>query len=95
MQPVTPLKAIRLKCLDCCNGQRDEVLHCQVPGCPLYCWRFGRRPKDQEKAILGRLAKEKPIGRTLSPEQRAKMQARLAAARAKWRDTRDAAVPNS
>lgn len=38
------LKAIRNKCLDCCNGQLGEVRLCPVVQCPLYLWRFGKRP---------------------------------------------------
>lgn len=28
--------AISLKCLDCCNGQMDEVRHCTAIGCPVW-----------------------------------------------------------
>jgi hypothetical protein len=42
---LTPLKAIRAKCLDCCNNQYSEVRYCGVGRCPLYFYRFGKRPK--------------------------------------------------
>lgn len=42
---MTPMKAIRAKCLDCCYGQTKEVRHCPVKKCPLYLYRFGKRPK--------------------------------------------------
>jgi hypothetical protein len=42
---VTPFKAIRLKCLDCCLGSSHEVRLCPVKECTLYCYRFGRKPK--------------------------------------------------
>ena len=45
----TPIKTIRKKCLDCCNGKVKEVRLCQVVECALYPYRFGRRPT---KAIL-------------------------------------------
>lgn len=45
----TPLKAIRAKCLDCSNGQIGEVRECVIPGCPLYPYRMGVRPKTAEK----------------------------------------------
>lgn len=40
----TPIKAIRKKCLDCCNHQNKEVRLCTVINCPLFGYRFGRRP---------------------------------------------------
>jgi hypothetical protein len=40
----TPIKTIRLKCLDCTAGSRKEVRLCTVVQCPLYPYRFGRRP---------------------------------------------------
>ena len=43
---MTPMKAIRAKCLECCNGQFSEVRLCPCADCPLYAYRFGRRPKD-------------------------------------------------
>lgn len=33
-QKVTPMKAIRRKCLDCCVGQVVEVRECTVITCP-------------------------------------------------------------
>ena len=49
MQPVTPMKAIRLKCLDCSGGSANEVKLCTVTKCPLYRYRFGHRPKAETK----------------------------------------------
>lgn len=40
---MTPLKAIRAKCLDCC-GTASEVKACPCVGCTLYPYRFGKRP---------------------------------------------------
>jgi hypothetical protein len=40
----TPVKAIRKKCLDCCNGQYNEIRNCTVINCALYPYRMGRRP---------------------------------------------------
>lgn len=42
---LTPMKAIRLKCLDCCAGQVAEVRCCELEKCPLFPYRFGKRPK--------------------------------------------------
>ena len=41
----TPVKAIRAKCLDCCNGQIVEVRLCTIKACPLHEYRMGHRPK--------------------------------------------------
>ncbi len=45
----TPVKAIRKKCLDCCNNQRKEVRLCTIINCAIYPYRFGRRP---DKAVV-------------------------------------------
>ena len=42
---LTPIKAIRAKCLECCCNQRQEVKLCTVTGCSLYPYRMGHRPK--------------------------------------------------
>lgn len=44
MPRITPLKAIRKKCLECSNGSRKEVEHCTIPECALYPYRFGKNP---------------------------------------------------
>ena len=44
---LTPVKAIRAKCMDCCCGQRAEVRQCAVPACPLYPYRLGKRPVQE------------------------------------------------
>lgn len=41
---MTPLKAIRAKCLDCCCGQSFEVRLCPIKDCPLYPYRDGHNP---------------------------------------------------
>lgn len=45
---LTPMKAIRKKCLDCSNGQFAEVKHCPIKSCPLYGYRNGHRPKGKD-----------------------------------------------
>lgn len=44
---LTPIKAIRKKCLDCCCYQHLEVRLCPVNDCALHPYRFGKRPKKQ------------------------------------------------
>ena len=41
-KPLTPLRAIRLKCLDCCGGSALEVKLCTVSRCALYPYRMGK-----------------------------------------------------
>jgi hypothetical protein len=43
---LTPMKAIRLKCLDCCCGQKLEVKFCPSDDCPLHPFRMGHRPEE-------------------------------------------------
>ena len=41
MKEVSPMKAIRQKCLDCSCGSSEEVKNCFAKKCPLYQFRFG------------------------------------------------------
>lgn len=43
---LTPLRAIRMKCLDCCIGQIGEVRACPAVTCPLHEYRFGHVPDE-------------------------------------------------
>ncbi len=50
VKPVlTPMKAIRAKCLDCSCGQVKEIRECPVKNCALWPYRMGRRPTKQMK----------------------------------------------
>lgn len=40
---LTPMKAIRQKCLECCAWSFKEVKECPCPNCALYPFRYGRR----------------------------------------------------
>lgn len=44
---LTPMKAIRKKCLDCCCGSSNEVKQCACIKCPLWIYRSGHRPKTE------------------------------------------------
>ncbi len=44
MSKLTPLKAIRAKCLDCSGFQPKEVRLCACTECPLYTYRLGVNP---------------------------------------------------
>jgi len=45
---LTPLKAIRSRCLDCCGGSSKEVALCPVTSCPLWPYRFGTRKRARK-----------------------------------------------
>lgn len=45
LHPHTPLVAIKYKCMDCCEGQQNEVKLCPVIDCPLWTRRFGMKPQ--------------------------------------------------
>ena len=59
---MTPMKAIRLKCLDCCCGSSNEVKLCTCEQCTLYPFRLGKNPnikremsEEQRQAAADRL----------------------------------------
>lgn len=60
MKRLTPIKAIRAKCLECCCGQAKEVRECEIKKCALYPYRMGHRPKDEE-IHAGVLEEEKSV----------------------------------
>jgi hypothetical protein len=41
---LTPIQAIRAKCLACTCDQPGEVRHCPVITCALWEYRMGKRP---------------------------------------------------
>lgn len=43
---LTPMKAIRAKCIDCMCGNKAEVRRCPCENCPLWPFRTGHRPKQ-------------------------------------------------
>jgi len=49
MKELTPLKAIRKRCLDCSGFSSKEVADCQEKNCSLWEYRFGKRPKEKAK----------------------------------------------
>ena len=43
---LTPLKAIRLNCLECVCWSAKEVKLCPIETCCFYPYRLGKRPKE-------------------------------------------------
>ena len=52
---LTPVKAIRLKCIDCSGGVLNEVKNCVVKNCPLYLFRLGKNPNYTKQNKLTEL----------------------------------------
>lgn len=46
---LTPVRAIRFHCLQCCAGQVKEIRECNIPRCALYPYRLGKRPKNENE----------------------------------------------
>jgi hypothetical protein len=43
-EPMSPLEAVRARCIDCCAGQAKEVAVCPAVGCPAWPFRMGTDP---------------------------------------------------
>lgn len=44
MKQITPMKTIRLKCLDCTGNQPLQIKACPCLECPLWKFRLGLHP---------------------------------------------------
>lgn len=53
MKVLTPMKAIRAKCLDCCCGNPYEVTKCPITDCTLYPYRDGHNPNRKGIGMKG------------------------------------------
>ena len=56
---LTPLKAIRKKCLDCSCWQPKEVKLCPHTECSLFQYRFGKNPNRKGIGLKGVVDPEK------------------------------------
>lgn len=55
LKHLTPIQAIRAKCIDCSCGILKEVRECPIKDCPLWPYRMGKRPakgKNIERPAL-------------------------------------------
>ncbi len=59
---LTPMKAVRVKCLDCSCGSFTEVEHCPVECCPLYPYRFGKNPN---RTGIGNRSAKPPVANSV------------------------------
>lgn len=62
-EKISPIKAIKQNCIECCCGDRNEVKLCPVTKCPLWPFRLGHNPyikrtltEEQKKAAAERMA---------------------------------------
>ena len=55
---ITPMKAIRLKCLDCMCGSFKEVELCPCIDCSLHPFRFGKNPYNKPREYSEEYKKE-------------------------------------
>lgn len=64
---MTPIQAIRAKCLDCCCGQVNEVKLCTAERCTLWPFRLGKNPniKPREYTEEQREAMRQRLKRTM------------------------------
>jgi hypothetical protein len=71
---LTPIQAMRAKCLECCSGSAKEVKLCPIPDCALYPYRFGTNPNRKGIGNPNNLYKEKnthPTGEKRKPNEKA------------------------
>ncbi len=50
---LTPMSAIRKKCLDCCCWSANEVKLCELDTCPLHSYRLGKKPDQVGRTSKG------------------------------------------
>ena len=55
---LTPLKAVRAKCIDCSGGSIHEVKLCVIPECPLYPFRLGKNPYRKRRKLTDQQRRE-------------------------------------
>lgn len=68
-KPMSPVEAIRQKCLDCSGQQPGEVKLCETVSCPLWPFRAGRHPYTR-KGLLEANSGQCPSPGTSVPQNR-------------------------
>ena len=58
-KPMSPLKALRARCIDCCADQPSEVRLCTAVACPSWPFRMGANPWRKEASDAQREARRK------------------------------------
>ena len=62
-EPMSALKALRLKCLDCCNFSANEVRFCTAVDCPGWPFRLGKSPWRQPLSAEARAERAEQLRR--------------------------------
>jgi hypothetical protein len=70
-KPMSPLKALRARCIDCCADQPSEVRLCTAVACPSWPFRTGKNVWARERSEAQRDAARKAgaIRRARMPRQ--------------------------
>lgn len=63
---MTPVKAIREKCLDCMSGQTSEVRQCPCKDCSMWPFRMGKNPNRAKGKDFNSETKKGKIAHGLS-----------------------------
>ena len=66
LKKLSPLKAIRAKCLDCAVYQPTEVRLCHISDCALYPYRMGKNFSRRGLGNKLAFSKKSPIGSIIS-----------------------------
>jgi hypothetical protein len=53
VESMTPMEAMRAKCLDCCVGKPSEVRLCVSKTCALHPFRLGHNPHRAKRVFSG------------------------------------------
>jgi hypothetical protein len=70
---LTPLRAIRAKCLDCSGYDKEEVDACELRDCPLYTFRTGVDPNaavTAPKSLLKAVPEAQAADHPSEPDQK-------------------------
>jgi hypothetical protein len=70
-EPMSPLAALRARCLDCCAGSADEVRKCMALDCPSWPFRMGVNPwrtMSEGRREAGRRLAARRAGNSTEPK---------------------------
>jgi hypothetical protein len=88
-EPISPMQAIRAKCLDCCAWSSDEVRKCVALACPSWPFRTGKNPWRQEMSEEQRKARrQRALQSGLGSRRQARSASSAAASVSEVRDDR-------
>ena len=71
-EPMSPLQAIRARCLDCCRHQEKEVARCPAVDCPSWPFRMGTDPWRKPASEARREAARRTITKLNDRRQKRK-----------------------